>query len=88
MNNLQADILHNSIFNNKATTNATYSVNCLNIAGASTDVNVIGNMLVTIDTNQFPLRIDTTTASCFTDYNNYWSNGGFLARDNVKTFKA
>ena len=88
MNNLQADILHNSIFNNKATTNATYSVNCLNIAGASTDVNVIGNMLVTIDTNQFPLRIDTTTASCFTDYNNYWSNGGFLARDNVKTFSS
>ncbi|MBP5614636.1 MAG: hypothetical protein J6X35_10915, partial [Bacteroidales bacterium] len=88
MNNLQADILHNSIFNNNATTNATYSVNCLNIAGASTDVNVIGNMLVTIDTNQFPLRIDTTTASCFTDYNNYWSNGGFLARDNVKTFSS
>ena len=88
MNNLQADILHNSIFNNKATTNATYSVNCLNIAGASTDVNVIGNMLVTIDTNQFPLRIDTSTASCFTDYNNYWSNGGFLARDNVKTFSS
>ncbi|MBO7624683.1 MAG: hypothetical protein J6S82_05170, partial [Bacteroidales bacterium] len=88
MSNLQADILHNSIFNDRVTTNATYSVNCLNLTGATSDVNVIGNMLVTIDSSEFPLRIDTTTGAFFTDYNNYWSNNGFLARDNSNNYRS
>ncbi|MBR5664822.1 MAG: hypothetical protein IKX13_03625, partial [Bacteroidales bacterium] len=86
--NIQADIFNNSIFNNRITTNTTYSVNCLNISGASSDVRIIGNMLATIDSNQFPLRIDTTTGAFFTDYNNYWSKGGFIGRDNVSNYSS
>ena len=88
MSNIQADILHNSLFNNRITTNATYSVNCLNVTGAASDVRVIGNMLATIDPNEFPLRIDTVTGAFFTDYNNYWSNKGFLARDNNNNYSS
>ena len=88
MSNIQADILHNSLFNNRITTNTTYSVNCLNVTGAASDVRVIGNMLATIDSSEFPLRIDTTTGAFFTDYNNYWSNNGFLARDNSNNYRS
>ena len=86
--NIQADIFNNSIFNNRITTNTTYSVNCLNISGASSDVRILGNMLATIDSNQCPLRIDTTTGAFFTDYNNYWSKGGFIGRDNANNYSS
>ena len=86
ISNTLADVLHNSIFNVRLTTNATYSVNCLNLTGANSDIRAIGNMLVTIDPNEFPLRIDASITNYFTDYNNYWSNGGNVARDGSSSY--
>ena len=86
LSNVLADFMHNSIYNNRATTNATYSVNCLNLTGASSDIQAIGNQLVTIDTNEFPLRIDATITTYVTDYNNYWNNGGNVARDGSASY--
>ncbi|MBO7464281.1 MAG: hypothetical protein J6T56_00315, partial [Bacteroidales bacterium] len=86
LNNNQADFFHNSILNNRVTTNTTYSVNCLNLTGASSDIQAIGNQLVTIDRNEFPLRIDASITTYFTDYNNYWSDSGNVARDGSSSY--